>query len=200
MAGIGINFRDSSSYVTDGAGQTYCVGDNYPTTRGGWTFGWTTSIGSDRRDRSDAVTPELSGINFVRSGNTHTFRLDLPATGNYAVRLALGDYLTAPSAAWADAVLKDDTSTIATYTVDLSGTSADPPFVDAAGNTWAASAWLASNVPIEHTFSSTTLNLTLDGDGHFSMVAHLAVEQVASASGLLLRQQLHNAQRHGGAL
>jgi hypothetical protein len=88
-----INFRGTAGLITDPAGQTYSLAEAYPTSRGGLTFGWSGgSVGpADRADFAPYV-PEFSGVNSaVAAAGAADFRLDLPAAGTYAVRLALGD-------------------------------------------------------------------------------------------------------------
>src|SRR3990167_6684343 len=85
----GFDFRNTSAYVTDPADHTYVLHtETYPTTRNGVTFGW--SAGTiDSRDRDSGIDARLAGINFGAA--TGTFRVDLPATGDYDVRIASGD-------------------------------------------------------------------------------------------------------------
>lgn len=90
-----INFRSTSGYVTDGAGQTYCLGsaDVYPVTRGGLTFGWILAHEADSaRNRNAGNDPRLAGQNSATNDGTPSqFQLDLPASGSYTIHLALGD-------------------------------------------------------------------------------------------------------------
>src|SRR5690349_3422013 len=91
----GLNCRATSGFVTDAAPDTYCLAtDAYPVTRGGITFGYDSLTNIDARDRNSGVDPQLAGLNFiVNSGASVTLRLDLPSTGNYSIRLAMGDPL-----------------------------------------------------------------------------------------------------------
>jgi hypothetical protein len=90
----GFNFRQTSGFVTDGANETYVLsGDSYPATRNGVTFGWEDAPSGDR-DRNSGIDRRLAGMNFVSSAagaSAYRFRVDLPAAGDYAVRLAIGD-------------------------------------------------------------------------------------------------------------
>jgi hypothetical protein len=90
-----LNFRSTSGYVTDGAGQTYVLAtDTYPTTRGGVTFGWETPGPTGHANRSTSLDVRLAGIGYrVNSsgGAAGIFRVALPATGTYNLRLAMGD-------------------------------------------------------------------------------------------------------------
>lgn len=89
----GINFRATAGYVTDAAQNTYCIGDVYPTTRGGLTFGWDTAgTGTVKLDRSTAVGDVYAGVNCQQNtGTQRTFKLDLPAAGRYAIKALFGD-------------------------------------------------------------------------------------------------------------
>lgn len=95
----GFDFRSTSGYVTDSAGYTYVLKtDTYPTTRGGFTFGWVldnqNTFDADRNNTFDA---RIAGINFVSGANTGTpigntyFRVDLLSAGTYSIELAIGD-------------------------------------------------------------------------------------------------------------
>lgn len=86
-----LNFRLTSGYVTDGAGETYVLGtDAHPTTRGGVTFGYVDVGGGApvAGDRSTSYGSRFAGrINYKRDSNT--FRVDL-ANGAYDLRASMG--------------------------------------------------------------------------------------------------------------
>lgn len=95
----GFDFRSSSGYVTDSAGYTYVLKtDTYPTTRGGFTFGWVADNQpvSDA-DRNAGFDPRIAGINYAPGANSGTpigntyFRVDLLSAGTYSIELAIGD-------------------------------------------------------------------------------------------------------------
>lgn len=91
MATYGFNFRATSGYVTDPANTTYSIGDTYPQTRNGITFGWTGSPAAPTtRNRSTTVNAKVAGINFAAAASPLTFRIDLPAAGSYDIGCALG--------------------------------------------------------------------------------------------------------------
>ena len=180
---IGINFRLTSDYVTDGTNQTYCNMDAYPTTRGGVTFGFVSgTVGtSGGRDRSTGVDVRLAGMNF--DGNSSIdqaiFRLDLPSTGKYEIRLALGDAVY--SQAYQYIQLKDDTTVITT--IDKPSGSPAGYFYDAEGASLSAVNWPDSNEAIEHTFTSTKLFFVLGAsasESDVSSIAHLYVKSIDS--------------------
>ena len=63
---IGFDFRASSNYVTDPAGDTYVLPSTaYPTTFNGVNFGWTNVSLVQARNRSTGVDPRLAGMNFA---------------------------------------------------------------------------------------------------------------------------------------
>src|SRR5678816_4027126 len=96
---MGFNFRATSGFVTDGAEQTYVLtADTYPTTRGGFTFGWVILNDSPTAvDRDSGIDVRLAGINYLPGYggvgilSQSYFRVDLPTTGSYTIHLALGD-------------------------------------------------------------------------------------------------------------
>lgn len=150
MADIGINFRSTAGYVTDGANETYCSADGYPTTRGGATFGWSAVDGA--RDRTTIVDRRLAGVNFVNTIGAN-FRLDLPATGSYDVHVAAGDASTSNGGLWD---LRDDATAFVSLTGDSLGSG---NFRDASNVTRTAAAWPGSEVLANRTFSSTIFKL-----------------------------------------
>lgn len=174
MSSIGINFRQSSNYVTDGAGETYCLGEVYPITRGGRTFGWSADVTANSRNRSTSVDRRLSGINgVVNTAAKATFTLDLPAPGNYRIRAAFGDQGSSQNIL---AVIKDGTTTKATINTQPSGGN----WTDAAGVSRTSSAvWVSNNQSIDINFSGTKLNIELGGHStatFSSVISHLYVE------------------------
>jgi hypothetical protein len=193
----GFNFRATIAYVTDGADETYVLGSTnqspepYPTTRNGVTFGYTdTDNGTlQDRDRDSTNDRRLAGGHRPDESGTHfltIFRVDLPAIGDYIIRLALGDATTAcGSGTLTYARIRDNGNVLAT----LSGTtSAAQRFLDATGVERTNLNWVANNLSITKTFTSTIFELVL-GDGATSAVqwpvAHLYLEQVPAISPVL---------------
>jgi hypothetical protein len=167
----GLNFRQTSGYVTDVAPDTYCTFDAYPTTRGGYTFGWT--AGSiDGRNRNAGVDPQLAGINFAASGAC-TLRFDLPAPGTYDIRLAIGDGFGG-NPFTNDLVLKDNTTTLATINASTGGNQ----FADAAGNIVFNTLWESTNVAISKSFATTTLIIVI-GTSAVTALVHLGIVRTA---------------------
>lgn len=179
MPDIGINFRASSGYVTDGTDETYCLAEAYPVTRGGFTFGFSVGIGwIDSRDRDSGLDRRLAGIIFTPNSGTNqaTFRIDI-SPGEYLIRLSLGDAGSAQGYQYCQ--LKDDTSVIATI-ADTNGTNA-AEFTDATGTTYSAANWPGSNTPINHTFTSSILNVVIgspDAQLQSTTITHLFLSPV----------------------
>lgn len=178
---IGINFRASAGFVTDGANETYSLGETYPQTRGGVTFGW--DLDATPRDRNAGVDRRLAGMNSTVDGNDRTFRLDLPAAGQYTIRLAMGDIDN--GSVNSKVVIKDNVTTL--LTIGPHSTGVDE-FYDAADASYSSANWPTSNTGAVLTFASTTLNLVVDGVPAVSnsVVAHLRVTSVDSGGYLLV--------------
>lgn len=179
-----INFRATDTYVTDGTGETYCLGqgDTYPTTRAGITFGYTTTEADMGRDRDSGLDRRLAGVN--QRGNDGTqavFRLDLPSSGNYTIRLALGDGTEAQAYQRLDIL---DNTTLITSIVDGTGT-AGAHFDDAAGNDRTAAAWPGSNTALTgQVFATSTFIFKLgatSAQSNSSTIAHLYVQKEVSS-------------------
>lgn len=173
---FGINFRNTSGYVTDSAGETYCITDSYPTTRGGITFGWETSETGRGRDRNSGNDRRLAGINFWPNNNSpadNTFRVDLPAPGTYPVRLAMGD---AGSLQELQYFQIKDGSTVLTTIDDTDGTSSNN-FDDATGTMYSAANWAASNTAYNAVMTGTALKILIGANKltGSTTIAHLFV-------------------------
>jgi hypothetical protein len=172
---IGINFRGTAGYVTDGANETYCVGDIYPTTRGGVTFGWETNA-PNIQDRNAGSDRRLAGMNYA-SLVTRNFRLDLPATGAYDIHAAFGDQASSQHTEW---LIKDDTTQFAAITTFSSAADA---FKDATDVDRPSEAnWIANEAKLTQTFASTVLRLTSNNNAANVVIAHLRVVQVGGAA------------------
>jgi hypothetical protein len=174
MADIGINFRATSGFVTDAAGETYCLAaDAYPTTRGGFTFGWEAGPDGDR-DRDSGHNRRLAGIHF--SANTaHAFRLDLTA-GSYDVHAAFGDAASTNPAEW---LLRDGTTTRVTYT----GAGGFDQFYDATNVLRSAANWPGGELATTQNFSTGILRLKPNSGAGNNVVAHLRAVTAAGGGG-----------------
>ncbi len=180
---LGINFRTTSGFVTDSAGQTYCIDDAYPTTRGGFTFG-IVSGGGNTRDRNSGSDVRLAGIQFTGNasgGTPAVFRLDLPSSGSYDIYAAFGDFNNGQHI---DAEIGDNGSytTIASNVNTVGGQE----FVDATGTLrTSVSDWVSNNAKLTKAFSSTVLQIRLGGlsaNTDSSCIAHLRVVSVGGSS------------------
>jgi hypothetical protein len=177
----GWDHRASSPYVTDPANTTYWLGEAYPTTRNGVTAGFTTDLSANARDRDSAVDPREAGMIFQNNttGVQNVFRVDVPAPGDYSIRLALGDAgaagLCAPYIQ-----IRDGSTPLATIDHSSSVTSGTD-MIDATGTTYSISAWPGSNTPITVTLTGTVLNFALGTPAvgtNLSMLAHNFVSQL----------------------
>jgi hypothetical protein len=183
---IGINFRATSGYVTDGTDETYCRADDaYPTTRGGWTFGWEAipAITNDR-DRTTITDRRLAGVNF--SGSTTftdaRFRVDLPSAGNYDIHAAFGDDQAQPDSYFR---FLDTTTVLFTSSERLAINFAQ--FVDATDTLHTSPAnWVANESLRNEDFATTIFRCDIanapSGGAANTMVAHLRLVQQSAGS------------------
>lgn len=176
---IGLNFRATSGYVTDEANQTYVLGDTYPTTRGGVTFGFDSALVDGTRDRSTSVDVRLAGINQSPTDSVRNFRVDLSATGDYVICIAAGDAVFSQSNLYLE-VLDDSTSK---FTLGCSGSNClvGGNFFDASDTERTAAAWPAGQTCVAATFATTTFKLKL-GTGSGSTLGTVAHLQIYSGS------------------
>jgi hypothetical protein len=177
-----INFRGSSGWVTDASGQTYCLGDAYPTTRAGLTFGWGGFTDIADRDNAAPSVPEFAGINYRSdAAGSRDFRLDLPGPGSYAVRLAIGDAAIGQTDQYCRVLDSDGTTVLATPVAGAAvGTG---QYWDASGVLRAdATAWRASNAPATVTITGDHIFIRIadPAGAGYTTIAHL---EVAGAGG-----------------
>jgi hypothetical protein len=181
MAFQGINFRTTSGFVTDGGTDTYSLGEAYPITRGGVTFGWDTDITANTRDRGGTSDVRLAGLNFhANGGGVSIFRIDLPlGTGTYDIKAAFGD--TGGSEVQ-NFVFKDGGSAFKTVTGIATAVGF---FTDANGSaTMSDTAWVGSNVAITHTFTSSIFTIEVGGAGtNVTTINHVEWNQTAGGGG-----------------
>lgn len=178
-----INFRATAPYVTDAAGQTYCLADAYPTGRGGLTFGWPGSgIATYDGDATPGTyAPELAGGNYANASNgAADFQLDLPAAGTYSVRLALGATFDTSYASISCRLVDGPTgSVLATVVAGATGGGAGA-YHDATGVLRATpTAWRTNNAAATVTTTGTSLVVriaeTAIGATVHTLIAHLEV-------------------------
>lgn len=177
----GFNFRATSGYVTDGANQTYVLGDSYPTTRNSVTFGWTTSLSDPLRDRDNMVDPRLAGVNQIPNSSQKGFRIDLPAAGGYTIYLAIGDAaIDQPVAQYVE--VYDDT--VLLFTINDTDGTLGGNFDDAGGTNRTSAAWPTDNVGIGVSFATTQMYVLVgkgSGLGN-STISHIRVVQNSTGS------------------
>jgi hypothetical protein len=149
----GFDFRGTTGFVTDPPGATYVLGDSYPTTRNGVTFGWTFFPGTVAgADESNTVDPRLAGINSSASQNH--FEIDLPAPGKYIFYCALGNAGAAQPSYIVS--VRDPPNTIWSMLppATLAGQFSDPN-----GNVWSAAQWPANQTGVLLTFAGSVCDI-----------------------------------------
>ena len=168
----GFNFRQTSGWVTDGANETYVLADSYPTTRNGVTFGWEQTVTT--ADRNASVDRRLAGINYqFNDGTGMNFRVDLPSTGSYSIRLALGDEASGQTNN--SGIVKDNTTTLITI-LHNTGIHEWYDAQDVAQGT--AATWVSSNSPSTQTFSSTIFRLLIGSPASgVSTISHIFISK-----------------------
>ncbi len=175
----GFDFRNTASYVTDPAGDTYVLSTTaYPTKGSGVTYGWVKTSLVNARDRNAQLDPRLAGINYANNGSPATFYMDLPSAGSYSLALALGD--AGYQACWVQCQVQflDGTTVLATLAV---GSTQLGYFYDAGGKNWSASAWPTSNLSQQVTLAGTRLTVVVGTNkttGDDTPIAFLGIAQV----------------------
>lgn len=151
--GKGINFRATAGHFTDAAFDTYSLGEAYPTTRGGLTFGWDGAVTA--ADVNTIVSP-FGGNNYTtNNGTRRTFRIDVPAAGRYQLRLLLDSNVTTSRQY---AVIKDGSTTLFT----LDSVSASQFAMDAGSESvYPSSQYALFNGARVITLTSTALNIEI---------------------------------------
>lgn len=176
-----VNFRATSGFVTDAAKthvQTAITAD-YPATP---TAGDATAVGytvvgsglTDSRDRNSGNDARLAGIHFnggSGAGSISTYRIDLPAPGDYVISVAIGD---ANAGQTAQCELFDDTASLG---VLVSGTtSAAQRFKDATNTELTNSTWPSGATTVTKTFTSTIAKFNLGTGGSVPVWAHISIK------------------------
>src|SRR5271157_2815363 len=183
----GFDFRNTSTYVTDPAGDTYVLSSTaYPTKGSGVTYGWVNTSLVQARDRNAKVDPRLAGMNYVSNNSPATFYVDLPSAGMYNLSLAMGD--DGASQCWTQCQVQflDGGTVLATVT---GGPTKAGYFYDAKGNNWSAAAWPTSNLSQQVTLTGTQLTVvvgTNSATGDYTPIAFLGVTQVSSSPNFTL--------------
>jgi hypothetical protein len=176
------NFRASSTFggfdTAEGANETYVLFDDvYPTTRKAVTFG-AISGAAQARDRNSGIDRRLAGVHFTDPGSPVSFRVDLPAAGDYLINLALGDH----DLERADGlvVLRDDTTPRITIDHTTGFTVSTDRWRDASDalldDEDAGAGPYGTSVTVP--FATTTLILISGSATRPGWVAHMRVAQV----------------------
>lgn len=180
----GINFRATHAYVTDGANDDSEITGvtNYPRVSDqGNNVGWEDNINGQILDRNSSNNAKLAGIHYAFAGTNLRYRIDLPSTGSYDIRIASGD---AGDANEAHVTVKDTTTTL--FTIEDSSNAANE-FVDAADVKYTAANWVTSNSAVNVTMASTILRFHLSPSsaaGHtVDCLAHVSVDNAAGGGG-----------------
>lgn len=176
----GFDFRNSATFVSDPAGDTYVLATTaYPTTVNGVTFGWVKTGLVYGRDRNATLNPRLAGINYTDNGSPATFYVDLPSPGTYSLSLAMGDASYEQCLVQCQVQFFDGTTLLATV---KGGLIAAGYFYDAQASQWSAAAWPTSNLSQQVTLTGTRLTMvvgTSQRTGDFTTLAFLGVTQVS---------------------
>lgn len=177
---IGYNFRATSGFVTDPSDTIGWEAELYPTAKNMTTSGLSVTAGWDfhaggHRDRNSGVDARLAGIDSLSlgGGSVMIFRVDLPVSGAWDIRLAAGD-ANFQQRAFFDIVDSDTTTVL--YAQADADTVAPEEYFDAQGvlRTTAAD-WVSNNSPRTVTFAGTAAYLHLKAPpAGSSAFAHLS--------------------------
>jgi len=175
----GINFRDSAGFVTDGANEDHEIGDGgfnvviptYPRTSAqGNTVGWEGTGALETRDRNSGNDRRLAGMHLRADPGNADFRIDLPSSGDYSIRVAAGD----PSYSTTTTMELMDTTTSLGVLFNGS-TGAANSFFDAGGTVRTAAAWPGQNALVKKTFSTTICRFRVPGSVN-NVINHVYIE------------------------
>src|SRR5271165_1362700 len=178
----GFDFRNTSTYVTDPAGDTYVLSSTaYPTKGSGVTYGWVKTSLVNARDRNAQLDPRLAGINYATNGSPATFYVDLPSAGTYNLSLAMGDEGYQQCYNQCQIQFFDGNTLLATV---AKGRTLAGYFYDAKGNNWSAAQWPSNNLNQQVTLTGTRLTMVMglsQSNGDVTPIAFLGVMQVSGS-------------------
>lgn len=188
MADIGINCRNTAGFVTDGAAETYWLGEAYPTIRGGVTFGGEDSSGVgagflsvNSSGSGSSYDRRLAGCCYRGSGHIgHSLRVDLPSTGNYDVHVAAGwDNTSFGNFALWDLL---DGSTVFASLNDTGSLLQD--FIDATSARLSAANWPGNEQAVNRSFASTIFRVKMRSNppSNSNVLAHVRLVSVAAGA------------------
>ena len=174
----GIAFRSTLGYVTDGANEYAQVVSttNYPTTTSqGLDVGYETinSSAPTRTNQSTSNDVRIAGDHYFNSADTNTYRIDLPAAGDYDIRLGAGEdgYGTSQT------IEVYDTTTLRS-TVATNTSSGN--FADATNTDYSRANWGGSETAITDTFTTTICRFDLVAVSSECTICYLSIEQLLS--------------------
>ena len=174
----GFDFRSTSNFVTDPAGDTYVLPSTaYPTKGSGVTYGWVKTSGVSGSNRNAKLDPRLAGINYVSNGAPGTFYVDLPSAGTYNLSLAMGDATYTQCYTQCQIQFLDGNTVLATVAM---GRTLASYFYDTKANNWSAAQWPTKNVSQQVTLSGTRLTVVVGlskSNGDITPITFLGVSQ-----------------------
>lgn len=181
---IGMNFRATAIFVTDGADEIPILGETSPTVKGGVTYVWSNCTDCTR-DRLNTNDRRLAGMHQTDNGGTQdVLTVTLSQPGTYTICLALGEANSTQGYQRVD-VLDDVTPLFSV--IDADGT-ADNHFDDATGVDRTNVTWPTDHVcQTGQVVASTSLVVKLGAttaQANASTLAHLYIElEVAPGAG-----------------
>lgn len=153
----GFSFRKSAGYVDDAIGDIPVSATEYTDNL---KYGWVGAVPS-LYDRSATVDPRMAGVAIAPNDGVGQleFRIDLPSTGKYEIRLAIGDAKYSKANSFVQLI---DGDTVIS-TIDKSGTETKVgEFIDAKGVSHLSSAsWALRNAPVGYVFSTKILRVLI---------------------------------------
>jgi hypothetical protein len=177
------NFRATAGFVSDGTNETWFTRfDTYPVNRNSVTFG--TSGGPlESRDRNSSLDPRLAGQIQVTNANPTqgTLRIDLPAPGDYRIRLAVGD--AGSTQAYQYAEIRDGLGGSVLLAIDEPTGTLAGQWIDAGGVKRGAANWIANNQALVISPTGAVLEIVVGepGTGQLSSstVAHVLLQKLS---------------------
>lgn len=192
----GVNFRGSSTYVTDGADTGYEIGTtaNYTSSR---TLSAGNAVGIGWEDAPDlmldrgVIDARISGSSFVST--LVRYRIDLPSTGNYTIAVAACD---AAGGGWDAHIEIFDTTTSLGVVANKTPVALNN-YVNVNNSEFGTGSPGNIDDTQTFTFSTTILRVKTNQNGTgFGMLSHLLITQVPSGNiGAKLSRYPHLARR-----
>lgn len=187
---LSLNFRGTTVYVTDGAGETAVPaetdttsgtnGPPYPTSISGINMGWVSTVGMNHYNSSTTPTDKsFSGFATNENNNQGVFRIDLP-NGDYTIAFAGGDYAGSFTIGTMYVEFLDDTANLFTLTT---GTTAGNEFVDHNNALKSATTWSNAS-PRTVTITSGMLKIKVGNNSSVftGIMTHLQIAAVAGGA------------------